>query len=177
MRAAQCLQQGRLLAHSTSTVAGIAANPTHPQAIQRLRRFKQRQGPFVLLAASKKVVFQQCRYITRPLRTMLRHYLNTSVTLILPAKGKRSSACQKKGHIAIRLDNKLETRRLAKQCGGLLLSSSLNRRGQATLALQRSTRMRLSRHIASILTQYEAHTPQQASKIYTLSKRGIQRLR
>ncbi|MDQ6952580.1 MAG: Sua5/YciO/YrdC/YwlC family protein [Mariprofundaceae bacterium] len=177
MRAAKYLQQGRLLAHPTSTVAGIAANPQSHAAIQRLRTFKQRQGPFLLLASSKKVVFQQCRYITRPLRAMLRQYLETSVTLILPTNHKLPSACQKRGRIAIRLDANHETRRLAQACDGLLLSSSLNRRGNPILNLHPTTRMRLSRHLVWMLQQGELHTSQQASKIYTLSKHGIQQLR
>jgi len=177
LRAAKYLQQGRLLAHPTSTVAGIAANPQSHIAIQRLRTFKQRQAPFLLLAASKKVIFQQCRYITRPLRAMLRQHLETSVTLILPTKTKLPSACQKKGRTAIRLDANRETRRLAQQCDGLLLSSSLNRRGKPILNLHPATRMRLSRHIACMLQQDEPHTSQKASKIYALSKHGIQQLR
>lgn len=177
MRATQCLQQGRLLAHPTSTVVGIAANPQSHAAIQRLRIFKQRQGPFLLLAASKKIVFQQCRYITRPLRSMLRQYLDTSVTLILPTKINLPSACQKKGRTAIRLDANHETRRLAQACGGLLLSSSLNRRGKPILNLNPATRMRLSRHIARVLQQNDPLASRQASTIYTLSKQGIQQLR
>jgi len=171
------LQQGRLLAHPTSTVPGIAANPQRHAAIQRLQTFKQRQTPFLLLAASKKTVFQQCRYITRPLRAMLRQHLETSVTLILPTKRQLPSSCQKRGYIAIRLDANHETRRLAQACGGLLLSSSFNRRGKPILNLSPVIRMRLSRHITCILQQGESHTSLQASKIYTLSKQGIQQLR
>jgi len=171
------LQQGRLLAHPTSTVAGIASNPQSHASIQRLQTFKQRQAPFLLLAASKKTVFQQCRYITLPLRSMLRQYLDTSVTLILPTKDNLPSACQKRGRIAIRLDANHETRRLAKACGGLLLSSSFNRRGKPILSLSPVIRMRLSRHITCILQQGEPDTSMQASKIYALSKHGIQQLR
>jgi len=177
LRAARYLQQGRLLAHPTSTVAGIAANPNARQAVQRLRRFKQRQGPFLLLADSKKTMFQQCRYITRPLRTMLRQYLQESVTLILPCKPQASSACQKHGRVAIRLDANIETRRLAKHCGGLLLSSSFNRRGKDILNLNHRTYRRLSRHLAYILPHQVISSKQQASKIYTLSGQHIRRLR
>jgi len=171
------LQQGRLLAHPTSTVAGIAANPNARQAVQRLRRFKQRQGPFLLLADSKKTVLQQCRYITQALRTMLRQYLQQSVTLILPCKPQASSACQKHGCIAIRLDANIETRRLAQHCGGLLLSSSFNRRGKDMLNLNHRTYRRLSRHLACMLPHQAMPSKQQASKIYTLSGQHIRRLR
>jgi len=94
LRAVSHLLQGRLLAHPSSTVAGIAAHPKHPQGIQRLRRFKQRQGPFLLLANSKKTIFKQCRYITQPLRRMLRTYIHQSVTLIIPCTHRRA---RKKG--------------------------------------------------------------------------------
>jgi len=177
LRAARYLQQGRLLAHPTSTVAGVAANPNDPHAIQRLCIFKQRRGPFLLLADSKATIFQQSRYITRALRAMLRQYIHQSVTLLIPCKPQLPSACQKKGRMAIRLDANMETRRLAQQCGGLLLSSSFNRRGQAILELNQTTRRRVFRHLTTIIASKKSIISPQASKIYALSGQNTQRLR
>ena len=171
------LQRGGLLAHQTGTVAGIAAYPKHVGAVKKMQRFKQRQGPFLLLADSISTALSQARYISPALRKMAKDSWPGAVTLVFPAKPKYASACYQKGLIAVRVDADSESQRLAYQCGGLLLSSSLNRRGKPTMALTHQLYRRFSAWIDAQLTP-KSSTPSKApSCIYHMTHRGLKRLR
>ncbi len=128
-RAATLLKRGGLLAHHTATLPGIAALPDHKSAYMRLRRFKQRQAPFLLIADSPSTALRLTRFYTSALRRLIRNGWPASTTLLIPARHGLPSACYQKGLVAIRVDASPQTRKLARHCGGLLLSSSLNRKG------------------------------------------------
>jgi len=141
LRLARVLTQGGCVAHATATLPGIAADPRHMLAVCRLQRFKQRSSPFLLLADSMQTALQQARYISPVLRQLARQSWPGSVTLIIPAKPGLHAACYAKNSMAIRVDASSSSRVLAKACGGLLLSSSLNRRGAAVCAVHRKTHL------------------------------------
>jgi len=143
LRAGRVLSQGGCLAHRTSTLPGIAADPNKLQAIRQLQRFKQRAGPFLMLADSVSTALQQARYISPALRRLAHASWPGAVTLIIPAKPGLHRACYKKNSMAIRVDGSPQTRILAHACGGLLLSSSLNRRKQSPFQAGRSMQLRL----------------------------------
>jgi len=155
LRGAGILQNGKLIAHATSTVAGVAASPYCPQAVRRLQQFKQRQGPFVFIADSIHTAVRHTRYLPSPLRQAMRQLWPGNTTLIVPGKPGLPHACDAKGRIALRVDADNASRRLAKSCGGLMLSSSLNRRKQPIRTPSRHLRMRWHRHIDGALANKE----------------------
>ena len=168
--------KGGLVAHQTATLAGIAAHPKHCHAVSKMQRFKQRKGPFLLLADSLSTALSQARYISPTLRKMAKNSWPGPVTLVFAAKSNYSTACYQQGNIAVRVDADVESRRLAKLCGGLLLSSSLNRHGESTMLLKRAVLRRFSAYIDASLyssTRQEAA----ASCIYHISRSGMTRLR
>ena len=178
LRVAKVLQKGGLLAHQTGTVAGIAAHPCCPLAVKKLQRFKQRKGPFLLLADSASSALSQARYITPALRKLAKESWPGAVTLVFAAKPNHANACYQKGAMAVRVDSDLESRRLAKLCGGLLLSSSLNRCGKPTMELQHKLYWRFSTWLDAQLTDEKSAvfnaTP---SCIYHIKQSGVKRLR
>jgi tRNA A37 threonylcarbamoyladenosine synthetase subunit TsaC/SUA5/YrdC len=171
------LQRGGLLAHQTGTLAGVAANPNLSVSIKKLQRFKQRQSPFLLLAASSSVALQQARYISSSLRKCAKTSWPGAVTLVFAAKKGLSKACYHHGMMAIRVDADVEARRLAQLCGGLLLSSSFNRKSQAVLALTPQNHMRFSALLDDILMPTQANIQGEASHIYQITGSKIIRLR
>ena len=176
-RAARALKCGCILAHPTGTVAGIAAAPQSLQGIRHLQRFKQRKQPFLLLADSTRTALAQARYIPSRLRHMAKKHWAGSVTLVFPAKPKLHAACYARGKVAVRVDADASCRYLAKQVGGLLLSSSLNRKGKSTLSLQRAHLRHYQRyHIHRFASSASLHG-RQASRIYQVSSQKVQRLR
>lgn len=152
LRAARTLQQGGLVAHQTSTVAGIAASPCYPQAVRRLQQFKQRQGPFILIADSIHTVMRHTRYMSPSLRLAMQQLWPGNTTLVVSGCPGLPRACYTKGKIALRVDGDPVCRRLAKFSGGLILSSSLNRRKQSLQSPSRHLRMRWHRHIDDIIS-------------------------
>jgi len=147
LRTGRVLKRGGLIAHHTDTLAGAAANPRSTPSIKRLCRFKQRQGPFLLLADSAKTAMQQARFFSPALRKLIKHSWPGTVTIIMPAKPGLPKQCYAKGSMAIRVDASLQTRQLAKACGGLLLSSSLNRKGKRPETPDLKTCYKLHRHL------------------------------
>ncbi|MFQ5518894.1 MAG: L-threonylcarbamoyladenylate synthase [Mariprofundus sp.] len=146
LKAAKILRSDGLLAHHTATMPGVAAQP-RSKAVQRLCRFKQRQGPFLLLADSVKTALRQARFYSPALRRLARSSWPGPVTLIVPARPGLPKQCYNRGAMAIRVDASIQTRQLAAQCGGLLLSSSLNRKGERTKNPDRKTQLRYQRSL------------------------------
>lgn len=163
MRVARVLRQGGCIAHATATLPGIAADPKSKQAVQRLQCFKQRQGPFLMLADSVATALRQARYISPVLRKTARSVWPGPVTLIIPAKPGLHQACYKQASLAIRVDASETTRVLAKGCGGLLLSSSLNRKKKKTNLPDRKTQLRFAPFLSARLS-YD-HSSGKASQI------------
>ncbi|MBL4775759.1 MAG: Sua5/YciO/YrdC/YwlC family protein [Mariprofundus sp.] len=155
--------RGGCVAHVTATLPGIAADPNHQLAVQQLQRFKQRKGPFLLLADSIATALRQARYISPTLRKLARSSWPGAVTLIIPAKPGLHAVCYAKSSMAIRVDSSEQTRVLAKSCGGFLLSSSLNRKGQLCCQSSRKTQLRWHVFLQGRLTDESGAG--QASKI------------
>jgi len=177
LRTVKVLQKGGLLAHQTGTVAGIAAHPKQAKAIKKMQRFKQRKGPFLLLASSKSTALSQARYITPTLRKLAKDSWPGPVTLIFPAKPKYSQACYNKGFMAVRVDTDSESRRLAGMCGGLLLSSSLNRRGKPIMEMNHQLSRRFSAWLDACLASENDVSLNVPSRIYHVLHSGVKCLR
>lgn len=151
LRAARLLNGGALLAHHTATLPGVVVSPGSPSAVARLIRYKQRQGPFLLLADSLATALSLSRNCTPALRKKARASWPGPVTLVFPARPGLPPACYRRGRVAVRVDASPQVRSLAKACGGLLISSSLNRRGGSTADPDRRLSMRLHRHLAGVV--------------------------
>ena len=163
LRTSRILLRGGCVAHATATLPGIAADPSHQSAVQQLQRFKQRKGPFLLLADSRATALRQARYISPALRKLARSSWPGAVTLIIPAKPGLHAACYAKSSMAIRVDSSEQTRVLAKACGGFLLSSSLNRKGQRCCQPSRKTQLQWHAFLQARLT--DESSSGKASKI------------
>ena len=150
LRAARMLQQGKLIAHTTSTVSGVAASPFCPQAVQHLQRFKQRRATFILLADSIQTAMRYTRYLPPTLRRTMQQSWPGTTTLVVPGCPGLPRACYAGGRIALRVDNDPACRRLAGLCGGLMLSSSLNRRKQPLQSPSLRLRLRWHRYLDGI---------------------------
>jgi len=139
------LNRGALLAHATATLPGIVAAANQPGALRALQCFKQRQGPFLLLAANRQTAARLVRYYAPELRRQLRAAWPGPVTLLFPGRPGLPACCYHQGMIAVRVDASLQVRQMAAACGGLLVSSSLNRRGAKPLLPDLGMHMRWRR--------------------------------
>jgi len=144
-----------MIAHHTATVPGVAVQPTSA-ALRHMQRFKQRQGPFLLLAADTSTALKLARYIPPMLRRLARQSWPGPVTLVFPARPGLPQACYQRGYIAVRVDPSPQCCLLARLCGGLIVSASLNRRHQPTMALTHTRTMRLHRHLSGRMLSGQA---------------------
>jgi len=147
LRGACILRNGGLIAHQTATLAGIAAATDKPAALQLLTRFKQRRGPFLLLADDLRTAARLSRYFSSALRRQMRASWPGPVTLVFSGRPGLPASCYHHGLLAVRVDASLQVRQLAHASGGLLLSSSLNRQGCEPLQPDIKTQMRFHRYL------------------------------
>jgi len=143
------LRQGDLIAHHTATLPGVAAALHHGRGVAQLMRFKQRSGPFLLLADSRQRAAKLAARMTPELRRQMRSVWPGPVTLLFPALPGLPPCCYRDGCVAVRVDASVQVRQLARASGGLLLSSSLNRRGGTHAIADRKTALRFHRFISA----------------------------
>jgi len=174
LRQIPILKKRGAIAHYTSTIPGVACLPDR-RTLQRLQRFKRRRGPFLLLADSVATTRRLIRWYTAGLRKLIRTEWPGRTTLIVPGRPGLPKEIYEKGRIAIRVDADPACRRLARAAGGLLLSSSLNRRGEMVRNPDCTVQFRWHLFLngrASLGTGSGA-----PSKLYRVSHRGQQRFR
>ncbi len=177
LRAAHLLRAGGAIAHATGTVPGIAVDPRSPRGLARMRAYKQRRGPFLLLAADAR---RALRLAWRPdvrLRRAAREHWPGPVTLVFRARPGLPASCLRRGEVAVRVDGASQTRLLAACAGGLLLSSSLNRRARPTWPAGMRTRFRLFRWLDGHLPPSAQQASGRPSAIYRLARHRLHRLR
>jgi len=147
------LKQGGIVAHQTATLPGIAANPNSPQSVLRMQRFKQRNGPFLLLADSVRTALSLARFYSPELRRQARLSWPGPVTLVFAARPGLPRPCYQHSMLAVRVDADAATRTMAKCCGGLLLSSSLNRRGGMIRSADRKSHLHWHRYLGGRISE------------------------
>jgi len=151
LRAASMLVRGGVMAHHTATLPGIAAAPMSSQSVAKLMAFKQRQGPFLLLADSIHTALSLVRFHSPALRQLARQSWPGSTTLVFAGKPGLPACCYRDGKLAVRVDASLQACQLAAACGGLLISSSLNRKGKMPVQPDRALVMRSRRMLSGYL--------------------------
>jgi len=122
--------------------------------VKRLCRFKQRRGPFLLLADSQHTANRLCTRLPSGLRRSMRQLWPGPASFIVPSAGAingLSPVCFSGRSLALRVDGDIACRYLAKLCGGLLISSSLNRKNNPVQQADRRLRMRWHRHVSAAL--------------------------
>ena len=174
LRLGRGIAQGALIAHPTSTLPGIAALPWHNKALWRLRRFKGRQGPFLLLAADRRTALACFRWLPSALRIRAGKVWPGPVTLVAPAR-PHLRHLGRRGTIAVRVDADPAVRLLARAAGGLIISTSLNRKGRAPQQPSRRLRWRWRRWLDAVIAgRTGAGHP---SEIWSWTRRGFRRVR
>ncbi|MCC7408924.1 MAG: threonylcarbamoyl-AMP synthase [Phycisphaeraceae bacterium] len=90
-RATQALRDGGLVVFPTETVYGIGASAVHPQAIEALRRFKQRPAgfPFTLHVGSPDDISRWADVDGPVVRRLIRKLLPGPVNLVLDVSDDR----------------------------------------------------------------------------------------
>jgi len=140
-----------------------------------MQRFKKRKGPFLLLADSKQTTRKFIRWYPGSLRKLIKAEWPGQTTMVVPGRPGLPAICYQKGMLAIRVDADVVCRRLADACGGVLLSSSLNRKGGVVRRPCYGVQMRWHRFLSGRANVGKSSG--EASAIYRVDHRGKQRIR
>jgi len=176
LKGTRMLRQGKLMLHTTATVAGVTARLDHAQGLRRLQHFKQRNGPFLLLASSIKKALSLARCPTTALRMLAHQHWPGPVTLVFPARTGLPSLCYQGSYIAVRVDAATAVRQLAAYNKGLIISSSFNRRGRCNGIANRRSRFRMASWIDGFIAADTVPTGSPSS-LYRIHGQHIQQLR
>ncbi|MCP5110832.1 MAG: threonylcarbamoyl-AMP synthase, partial [bacterium] len=86
---AQLLVEGGVVALPTETVYGLAVNPDHEQAVERLRKLKKRSAekPFSLAFADQDAAFARARRLTPAALRLAERYWPGPLTLVVEEDG------------------------------------------------------------------------------------------
>jgi len=168
------MQQGTLFAHATSTISGVACISSN---LTRLRLFKQRHGPFLLLAANTRAALRLTPYISSVLRAQLKQGWPEKTTLIFRVRQTVNHHLSKHCRVAVRVDDNEDCRFLAKQLGGVFMSSSLNRRAKETSSPSPALHWRWQR-FGIRCDSYDSHeTTGKASTLLRIKSKCVECLR
>ena len=131
-QAAALLRSGDLVIFPTDTVYGVGALITHPQAVARLYRVKDRPGEkaIPLLIADPEDLGQAVTKVTPAARRLIARFWPGGLTLVLPKRPEVPAEVSPGPTVAVRLPDHAGTRALIRAAGAPLAATSANRSGQ-----------------------------------------------
>ena len=133
--AAQTLSQGGIVAHATEGVWGFAADPNNEAALLRVLHLKQRAvDKGLLLLGARADVFATSLDLVEPeVKERVLSSWPGHVTWVLPNPGYSDLVTGGRNTVACRVPDHVQARQLADKFGGAIVSTSLNRAGQAPI--------------------------------------------
>lgn len=130
--AVRVLKAGGVIAYPTETSYGLGCDPRNAKAVRRIFQIKGRgQSRAVLLVASSIDQVKRVAVLKGPALKLARKHWPGALTLVLPFKrGARLSRSVVKGReVAIRVSSSPLVKKLTRQFGFPIVSTSANRSG------------------------------------------------
>ncbi|MAD06451.1 MAG: hypothetical protein CMP86_03450 [Gammaproteobacteria bacterium] len=133
--AAQKLSLGGVVAHATEGVWGFAADPNNEQALLRILGLKQRSADkgLLLLAAHADEFAPALELVAMDVKHRVQSTWPGHITWVLPNPGYNDLVTGGRDTVACRVPAHEQARQLAAAFGGPIVSTSLNRGGQAPI--------------------------------------------
>lgn len=125
------LRKGGLVALPTDTVYGLAALPTHREALQRLLAFKGAQaGPMVALLLADLEVLPQFAEFPAAIRPLAERFWPGPLTMVLPRTSAVPAGIGEGRGVGVRIPASPPARDLIRAAGGALAVTRANRPGR-----------------------------------------------
>ena len=124
--AARVIRQGGLVIFPTETVYGIAADSNNPDAMERLRKVKQRSDekkPFSILIAQRGIIDNYSSYTGPDLYKLIDKYWPGPLTVIVPSKEEGAT-------IGVRMPDHTVALQLVEESGCSIAAPSANFEGK-----------------------------------------------
>jgi L-threonylcarbamoyladenylate synthase len=135
-RAGAIIRGGGIVAYSTDTLYGLAADPRDSRAVARLFTVKDRPPERAIpLIASDEGAAVQAGPLTARDRMLARYFWPGPLTLLVRADGRLAPPVHSdSGLVGVRVPDSVVARALAVAAGGLITATSANRSGAAATA-------------------------------------------
>ncbi len=134
-RATQIIRVGGVIAHATEGVWGLACRPDSHAAIEKILKIKGRDdGKGFLLLGSNVEQFMD--HISQLEPTLVKKVIESwpgHITWVLPNTDFSALVTGGRSTVACRVPDHNQARELCSQFGGTIISTSLNRSGQAPI--------------------------------------------
>jgi tRNA threonylcarbamoyl adenosine modification protein (Sua5/YciO/YrdC/YwlC family) len=133
-RCAALLRGGGVAVLPTDTIYGFHCAAAIPRAVGRIRRLKGREaGGFILLASSLEMAARLVSRWPGRSREILARLWPGRVTAILPASRSVDAALSPGGRVAVRVPRQAALAACIRETGLPLVSTSVNRKGEAPM--------------------------------------------
>ena len=127
------IKSGGVVSIPTETLYGLSADPRDNKAVNLVYKIKGREfkNPLLLIADDFNTVKKFFK-INKIEEKLMKKYWPGALTFLLKSKAnlKISQKCVKHGKIAVRVSGDKLARKIAKESGGLIVSTSANISGQ-----------------------------------------------
>ena len=125
------LAEGGVIVYPTDTLYGFGADATNDEAIEKINRIKERNGPMSVMAANIDMALDWIDIRDKQTEVIL-PYLGGMQTLIIPVKNNIVNAkiLGENNTLGIRIPNNNFCNELSSQFGKPIVSTSVNRSGQ-----------------------------------------------
>lgn len=133
LEAVQALRAGEVVAYPTETVYGLAVDPFSEEALDRLFSVKEREAgkPVLLIVDDIKQVGGLAAFLPPEALKCMEAFWPGPLSLLLPARSCLPARIQdSEGHVCVRSSAHPVARRLCREFGGPLTSTSANKSGE-----------------------------------------------
>lgn len=126
--AVDLLARGEVVGVPTDTVYGLAADPTQPEAVDRLLQLKGRpkENPMILLLADRREVLSFVDHLPQTFDSLAERFWPGALTLIIPIRLDRVAEAVRAGreNVGFRVPGHPLTRVLLERTGPLVVTSA-----------------------------------------------------
>jgi len=125
------LAEGGVIVYPTDTLYGFGVDATNDEAIEKINRIKERNGPMSVMAANIDMALDWIDIRDKQIEVII-PYLGGVQTLIIPVKNNIVNAkiLGENNTLGIRIPNNKFCNELSSQFGKPIVSTSVNRSGQ-----------------------------------------------
>lgn len=153
-RAAELIRSGEVVAIPTDTFYGLAANPFHPAAVEKIFAIKGRSksAPLLLLIDSVEMACKLAAELPPNFHRLAQRFWPGPLTIVVKASAKVPAlVTSETGRIGLRVPAAAVPRALARQAGVPLTGTSANRTGEKECSTAQEVEQCLGESLALIL--------------------------
>lgn len=153
------IRAGELIAFPTDTVYGVGCDPWNPAALTKLYTAKERElskGIPILLSHMDDLQKVSAE-VTEAAAILIQHFWPGPLTIIVPRHPSLPASISPDNNIAVRLPAHTVARKIIREVGGALATTSANRSGEPPALNGKMAWDALAGKVAAVVDGYHAY--------------------